>query len=277
MKKIPLFIISFALSALFVLSAYAALPRLVDDADLLRSVEEDFVLEKLNSVSEEYGVDVVVVTVESTNGSDVRDYAESFYDNSGYGDDGILLLLCMDSRDYWFCTTGKGERVFTDSRLIAIEDKILGDLGEGRYYNAFSKFADACGDYLEGASAISYDDEYYDVYDGAYEEYEAYEKEPFDLLMAVLVSLGIGFLIAFIVVSVWKGQLNTVKFQPNASAYVKRDSLKLTQSNDTFLYHTVNRVPKVQHTSSGGGSMRSSSGGSRSSSGRSHGGRGGKF
>ena len=272
MKKIQFFVLAFLLCIAFSLGACAASPRLVDDADILRTVEEDMLTAMLDSVSEEYSFDVVVVIVESTNGSDIEDYTENFYDSNGYGYDGILLLLCMESREYWISTTGRGMSVFYDSALMDIEDEILSDLGEGSYYNAFCRFADICEGYLETAGTSS-DGDTYDLYDGydVYEPYE-YEKEPFEVFTSLLISLGIGFLISFIVVSVWKGQLKTVKFQPNAAAYIKQGSLKLTQSNDAFLYHTVNRVPKVQNKPSGGGM-----GSMRSSSGRSHGGRGGKF
>ena len=137
MKKISVFALVCVMCVLMAVSVFAAMPRLVDDASLLRAPEADTVAGKLDSVSEEYGFDIVIATVETVGNSAVRTYAENFYDNNGYAADGILLLLCMDSRDYWFCTTGKGMRVFSDSRLIAIEDKILGDLGSGRYYKVY--------------------------------------------------------------------------------------------------------------------------------------------
>lgn len=269
MKKLSALLFALVLGTLLALSAFAALPRLVDDADLLRSAEEDIVLDKLDYLYDEYSFDVVIVTVDSTDGSYVSDYADNFYDNNGYGNDGILLLLCMDSREYWFSTTGAGQSIFSDFTLIGIEDEILDELGEGRYYKAFCEFADLCGDCLEGTSFVPTD---------SYVEYEPYEpsyvsqaKEPFNLGLCLIISIAIGFIIALIVVSVWKGQLKSVKYQPNASAYMK-GGLALTQSNDTFLYHTVNRVPKAPppSSSSGGGSVRASVG-------RSHGGRGGKF
>ncbi|MCR5585733.1 MAG: hypothetical protein K6F63_09920, partial [Lachnospiraceae bacterium] len=55
-----------------------------------------------------------------------------------------------------------------------------------------------------------------------------------------------------------------------AAEYVKRNSFKLSNSTDTFLYSNVRGVPIPRDTSSGGGSHSSH----HSSSGRSHGGGG---
>ena len=62
------------------------------------------------------------------------------------------------------------------------------------------------------------------------------------------------------------------RFKQGAEAYVLRDSLNITQSDDIYLYQTVTRT-KIQSSSGGGGGGFST--GSRG--GTSYGGRGGKF
>ena len=68
-----------------------------------------------------------------------------------------------------------------------------------------------------------------------------------------------------------RGKLKSVKMQTSAGGYEDRGSRNLTTRQDIFLYHTVNRVPKPDESSSGGSTT------FKGSSGRSHGGRGGSF
>lgn len=59
-------------------SASGSLPRLVDDAGLLSDSEEVDLLEELDEISERQQVDVVVVTVNSLEGSSAMEYADDF-------------------------------------------------------------------------------------------------------------------------------------------------------------------------------------------------------
>jgi len=60
----------------------------------------------------------------------------------------------------------------------------------------------------------------------------------------ILIALGIGIVIAFIVVLIMKSQLKSVHFQAAANNYIKENSLNVTLSRDIFLYSTVTRVAK---------------------------------
>ena len=90
----------------------AKYPRLVDKADVLTDEEEKKLLKKLNKISEEEKVDVVVLTVENEAGKDVTAFADDFYDYNNYGfghkGDGIILVVDYGSRDWALSTKGKG-------------------------------------------------------------------------------------------------------------------------------------------------------------------------
>lgn len=240
------------------------LPRLVDDADILTSEEEWKLEEKLNEISEKYQCDVAVVTTEDTDGRSVVEYADDFYDYNGYGmgegDDGILLLLDMDDREWAISTYGYGSTAFTDKGQKYISDKFLPYLKEGDYAEAFMVYADLCGDFLEQA-----------------ETGEAFDsgnmpKEPISLLW-IPGSLLIGMIFAFVITGFMRLQMKSVRKQTQAFAYIKPDSLKITKSRDSYLYSQTSRTPKPKDNgSSGGGSSMHTS-----SSGRSHGGSSGTF
>lgn len=59
-----------------------------------------------------------------------------------------------------------------------------------------------------------------------------------------LVSIIIGVVIGFIVVSVMKSQLKSVRSNSGASDYIVPGSFNLTVSQDIFLYQRTTRTPK---------------------------------
>ena len=83
-------------------------------------------------------------------------------------------------------------------------------------------------------------------------------------------------IVALIVTGSLKRQLTSVKSQTAAADYLKRDSLRLTDKEDLFLYANVSKT--VRQTDSGSRSGGGGGGGSHfSSGGVSHGGHSGKF
>lgn len=202
----------------------------IDEANLLTTGQENALQDKLAKLSQEVDADIVVVTVTNLNGQYIRDYADDYYDDNGYADDGVLLLIDMDTRAYWISTTG---RCIDDVSVYDLEDAFLSDLSNGYYYDAFSAYADACRD----------------------------ELEPMPLLMKILVCLGIGIVIGLITVFVMKGKLKTVRNQSGADSYMRYDAVNITHQSDMFLYQTVTRRPKPQNNGTHTGSSGRSHGG----------------
>ncbi len=123
---------------------HALKTRLTDDADLLSDEEANAILSNLNSVSEELQLDVIIVTTNTLSGKTSMAYADDFYDNNefGYGDsnDGILLLVSKENRDWHITTTGIAIDIIDGSNLKKIEDSFLPDLSDGNYYSSFVSF-----------------------------------------------------------------------------------------------------------------------------------------
>lgn len=263
-----LFTLLICLAMSFPVLAAGDLPRLVDDADLLTNSEESELLELLDEISERQKVDVVVVTVDSLDGKSPMRFADDFYDYNGYGfganADGVLLLVSMEDRDWYISTTGYGITAFTDEGLDYIADAFLPDLSDGEYLDAFKTYAGLCDTFISQARNGK-------TYDAG-----NMPKEPFSIGKNIAISFGIGIVLALIITGIMAGQLKSVRMQQAADNYIKRDSMKVTQSSDLFLYKHTDRRAKPKESSSSG-SHRSGSSTHRSSSGRSHGGRGGKF
>jgi len=254
MKKL---LILFLTLCLLTVTVSASSSLLVDEAGLLTGSEAASLERQLTEISNRQGVDIVIVTVDSTGGASTMDYADDYFDYGGYRTDGILLLVSMEDRDWWISTTGYGITAITDAGLDYISDRFVSYLTDGEYAQAFREFATLCDEFITQAKTG-------DPYDS-----HNLPKDPFNFLINLLIALAIGLVAALIFTGSMKAKLKTVRQQPKADAYLKPGSLALTQSRDLYLYTHTDRREKPQ---SGGGSSTHTS-----SSGTSHGGGGGKF
>lgn len=273
MIKKGVFTIFFALllcvmPAMFV---YAAddMPRLVDEADLLSDSDEAELLGKLDEISERQQMDIVVLTVNSLEGKSPEEYADDFYDYNGYGfgdgRDGILFLISMGEREMCMSTTGYGITAFTDAGQNYIYDQIMTYIKDGDYATAFTTFATQCDGFITQART----GEPYDI--------DNLPQEPFSVIGALIIAVGIGFIISLIATGIMRLQLHSVYSRQAAEDYMIKDSMQVTRSNDLFLYKQVERREKPKEVEP---EKPSSQGGSTthvSSSGTTHGGSSRKF
>ena len=215
-----------------------------DDADLLSDEEELALTEKLSGISGTYNAQIVVCTIDSLDGGDIDGFLEYIYDymEFGYGEnrDGVLLLVCMDPREYRILSNGFAGVAIDSGDIDSIGDAIVSDLSDGDYAAAFDEFAEQCDYYLDGHI----------------------NGFPFNFGKNLLICLIIGIVAGVVVAFVLKGQLKTVRKQNQANVYVKPGSMQVTVRNDFFLYREVSKSRKESSSSSGSGSSRSTGGGS---------------
>lgn len=238
-------------------------PRLVDGADILSETEEADLLNQLDSVSESLEFDVVVATTYGLGGDYIRDVADDYYDYNGFGygvnRDGCVLLIDMEGRDWWISTCGYGITALTDAGIEYIGEQFTEDLSDGNYYYAIETYINEVEDFVKQAE------------NGKPYDTGNMPKEKYNWFFGIVVSVGVGFVIALISVLIMKGKLKSVHRQPGAKDYMVAGSMNVTASRDMFLYRNVRRREKPQNSSGGGSSTHSSSSGS------SHGGGGGSF
>jgi len=248
-------ILCFLLATVF--SASAASPRLCDEAGLLTATEAAALTQQLDEISQAYGMDIVIVTVETTDGQDPMDFADDYFDYNDYSSDGILLLVSMEDSDWWVSTAGYGITAVTDAGLEYMSDRFVPLLSDGSYAEAFTTFATLCDQFITQART----GDPYDTHN--------LPKAPFRLVLNLAIALGIGLVAALIATGTMKNKLKSIRSQPRADDYVVPGSMQLTASRDLHLYTHVDKREKPQ--SSGGSSTHTSS------SGTTHGGGGGKF
>ena len=245
-RKLISLLLLMALCLALTISVSAKDPLVRDDAQLLTNSETSALQSELERISQEYNAEVRIVTISSANGRDIDNLLNDLYDDSGYGygenHDGVLLLVCMNPREYRILSNGFAGEAITSSEIDAIGDTIVSDLSDGNYADAFAAFAEQCEYYLDG-------------YINGF---------PFDVTTSLLTAVGIGLLVAVIGTTILKGQLKSVYKRNEANAYVKPGTMQITQSGDYFMYRNVVRTERQQSSSSGGsgGSSRSTGGGS---------------
>ncbi len=254
-------------------AVHAQSPKIVDNAGLLTAQERSELEATAQNLADTYGIDVVILTVDSLGYKGPQAYADDYFDENGYGIgadySGVLLLLSMEERDWAISTCGKGISALTDYGIDAAISRIAPYLSKDQFYSAFRTYLRVLED-----------------------DFEAYERgEPVDvpqrgssdeigvstILFRLVLALVIGAAAAGITLAVMRSKMNTAKPQKNAAGYMVGGSYDLYRCQDLFLYSRTSRVRRSEDSGGGHGGGRGGSTVHRSSSGRSHGGGHGKF
>lgn len=260
----------------FAFCAYAAAANanVIDEADLFTDQEHIALEGKADSLTQEYGMDVFIVTIKSLDGETAQKYAESLYTYGGRhwwdSEHTILFLLAMEEREWYISTGGNAIYAFTDYGLDQLGKAIVPYLSDGAYAEGFHIYLDMLPMYFDAYAEESPIDGYVDPatrYPGEVVYYQS-EKSGFDIFW---ISLVIGVAAASIVILIMRHSMNTKRSQHSAGDYLTNGSFRLHTHRDIYLYSNISKVRRQQNTGSGGSSVH------RSSGGRSHGGRGGKF
>lgn len=269
MKKINILlaILVIVLSLPIPVSAAGNKSRLVDEGDLLSTSEEQALQALLDDISERQKCDVVIVAAKTLGGQDSESYADDYYDYNGYGfgdsHDGIMLVVCMEERDYAITSTGFGKRAFTDYGVQYIQDQFLPSLSKEEFYAAFTEFANLCDDFLTQAR----NGKPYDIGNKV-------GAEPLKPTAGLFggtgaLSLALGYLISWGSGSAKKRGLKSVHKKTQASAYMT--NFQLTTKQDLYVRSHTTSSTMRKSTQSGGTTTH------MGSSGTSHGGAHGKF
>ena len=232
--------------------------KVVDDSGYFTAQQTAALTNKLTETGNKYNMDLVVVLVPSLQGESKVIYADDYYDYNGYKNDGCLLLLCIDDREWYISTKGYGITAFTDYGIDFIGEQLKPELKAKNYYGACDEFADLCDEFIKEAKKGT-------PYDTNHKR-----RDTFDYVFAVLISLGIGLAVAVITALSIKSKYKPVRLKAEANDYLVQGSLNVRNSYDNFLYTHVTRTRREKNN--GGGSSTHTS-----SSGSSHGGGGGSW
>ncbi len=245
MKRICAFLLLLLLVfALPVMATAEQLLWIYDEAELMSQTEAQALDALAQRLSDTYQLNIAIVTTDTLSGKSPRGYAEDRYDQTyGVGTDGILFLLSMEDRDWYISTNGRGTELLTDDEVDASFDDVKKYISGGEYFTGFEAWLDNLSFYLDSQTAG--------------DTGEAQGPN-------ILISLGVGLVVAVVVILIMRTSMNTRRKQQSARQYLTPGSYHLNTCQDFYLYSRTTRTAKPKDNGSG------SSGGSR-------GGGGGKF
>lgn len=245
----------------------AAAPRVVDELGMLSGEEIRSLEAQAKAISDKYGVDVAVATLNNTTDRFNRDFIDLYYQVKGYGFgenyDGILLTLVRDNyhtTSGYVAGYGRGGERLTQVNIERLESKVFNKYLYGTGYDALSLGLKDIAR-MEKTGRVPRTAGYWGW-------------------IAVLGAF-VGASFGGIALSGAKKKMAVPTVKQSAADYLERDSLQISRVQDQFLNTTTTRkYSPVQRSSGGGGS-----GGGRSSysssysgsSGTSHSGSGRSF
>jgi len=244
---------------IFITVPVSAQTRIVDNAGLLNAGEKEALTALINSISEKYNFDLVIVTEKNIGAATPMDYADDYFDYNDFGlgndRDGCLFLQVKESREHWLSTSGRGIKIMNETAGKKLEDDAIKHLRKDNYYKAYNSFIVNWEKFL--------------ILDAKGRNYNFVQQWH---LVIMIIVWAFAFGAGFLVVLSMKKSMNTALAQTQAAAYIVPGSLAFKVKKDTFLYSQVTKTARQTDVSSSGGMGGSHVG----SSGRSHGGRGGK-
>lgn len=250
MKK---FLSLIALILLISFSTASAAQSVTDKAGVLKDTEIELLNQRIHEIERAHKIKIGVAFVKSLGGRDIVQASEDIlHKNFANGKNGgIVLLVDMNNRKYEMATDTRMLEQITDGNGIPfLEDKFTSDLSADNYYGAVNNFVDGVDELMT----------YYETNGIAYGQRKPGEVDPMAAGLAVVIAIFLGVMIRSILI----GSMSNVRHAMEAIDYLKKNTVKIFDNRDTFLFMTVKRRPK-------------SSGGSRRSGGHSGGGGGGSF
>lgn len=235
----------------------AELNHITDSAGLLTKTQYEALEAAAQQISQTYNCGVYLITVQDytdfTSGS-VYSCAKGFYEDydlgMGTGQDGVLLLLSMEERDYSLIAYGTfGNTAFSDYGKDVLADAFLPALRDNDWYEGFSVYLAESEKLLEQAAAGTPV-----VSPGEC----AGRFHPLAIVLCLVLSSGI----AIIVCLVLKGSMRSVRAATEASAYVSPGGTRFTVRQDQFTHRTVTRrkIETQSSSSNHGGGFSGKSG-----------------
>lgn len=253
--------------------------QVIDQANLFSAAEIQQMETIMERIESKHQVDMVVLTTykvpddSSESMWRVRDYADDFYDQGGYGmgadNSGMLILLDMNNRVIWLSTGGVMIDYITDSREEGIIDAGYDNLRRGSYGQALIASLTQVERYMEKGrqeGTFRYDEATGKRLSGLYNALTSAE-----MLIAGAVGVGVALAIWLSVGAAYNLKGSTYSYDLNANSTVK-----LTRDDEHFVRQYTTRTPRNTGSSSSGGSS-GGSGVHTSSGGVSHGGGGRRF
>lgn len=252
--------------------ASESLPYLYDNAKLLSDEETDNILARCKSLSEQYDINILIVTNASED-NDPKKYVEDLYDeNEAIWNDAVILYVNMTSRGVRIDGFGSCEYIFDTNVIDSMLDNITPYLADEDCYSAMSQYLSDI-DSIMSKPASSSDSS---IAESSNNENSIKDSSAKNSSSSFVKLTFVNLLIALIISGIAVGIMaynSTGRMTANGSSYIDPKNSKILGQWDRYIRTTTTRVPKPKHDSNdtkgfGGGGGISSGGNSHSGGGR---------
>lgn len=212
----------------------------IDTAKILSANQIKNLTEKIQQLEQKYKIKIGINFFKSIDGQNIDTVANErlrkYYGDGQNG--GIVLTVDMENRKWNIALDAKlNQRILNYSEVAYHNDDFYDKLHNDDYFGAANA-------YLDNIDALL---NYYEQNGTPYDRSQ--EFDPISLAVAV----GIAFVLGFIIRELLIGSMSNVKFASEARDYLKRETVRLTEQRDTYLYTNVTRRTKSKNSSGGGG------------------------
>lgn len=221
---------------------------LVDEAELFLDSEETQMQELAENLTEEYQMNICLLTADESEGKSSAELAEAYYESRGLTDNGsrggIVLLIDMDNRELNLVTHGDMIYYITDKREEQIYDAGYGYVSENRYGSAMLSMLEETARFLE--AGIPGNQYTYDTETGRIIRHRSLSAG--EILLAVLAAAGAAAVSCIVLV---RGYRTVKPYEYQVSEHAQ---IHLTGQEDRFVnqFVTKRRIPKTPQPGAGG-------------------------
>ena len=247
-----------------------------DAANLLTESERAKLEDLSAQITAEYPINVYVLTVDDyrdIHSGGVFEAAEQFYLSRGLGygpnQDGMLLLLSMEDRDYSLIVYGDYATTnLTDYGRRQISEEFLDDFRKNDWAGGFTDYLTVTKAYLKEAKENR--------------PVDNYPEEPPDpkkvRSLGAVISLIMSFPASLLACTGMKAKMRSVSAAHTANQYLNPGSVNFSDRSEVFTHTSQVRtpIPREEHRESGGGGSDFGGGGTHINS-SGFGGHSGKF
>lgn len=152
-KTRKLLIIMMALILFFINTqdSLAGLAKVRDDSGILKAESVEELQSLIDNTESKYDVPIFIYITEEDLDMEAQTRADDLLFNYvGKDQDGLLLYVNMNTRDYHFTLSGRVLSMLDDKRQIAIEDILVDDLKRGDLDLAAINFVNISTEYISG-------------------------------------------------------------------------------------------------------------------------------
>lgn len=232
--------------------------QVFDDAGLLNPDQAADLAQRADTLRETYKMNFVVVTTNDAQGKSAKEYADDFYMDHGFYEDGeakggATFLIDMDNREIYISTAHDMIYYMTKDRIESVLDTAYPYIKAGEYYKCLNSMMDATQNFIDkGVPA-----DQYTLNEETGEITKYLSLRPIDWAIAVGAALLLGGAVCGFTVGKYK-----LKWGSYTYPYKQKGRLNLTNQSDHFTNQVVTQrhIPKNDDSGGsggGGGSMSS--------------------